>query len=112
MKEDLDEQKNSPSDYALLVRNVKLNQITDNKELKKMAVDALGEEFQENAAKDNGKTKLENLIDDEYAKREFQVEKEKDNIRERFREPVRYINYCFDISELNQITQQIMTKRV
>jgi hypothetical protein len=52
MKEDLDEHKNSPSDYALLVRDVKLHQITDTTELKIMVREALGEEYQEDATKE------------------------------------------------------------
>jgi hypothetical protein len=52
------------------------------------------------------------LVDNEYAMRQFQDESYKEQIKERFSDPVRYVNYCFETSELNEINQQIINKRV
>jgi len=36
-----------------------------------MVLDALGEDYQENGPKVEGESKLDKLVEDEYAKREF-----------------------------------------
>jgi len=51
-------------------------------------------------------------VDDEYAKRQFQDESYKEQIKERFSDPVRYVNYCFDTTELNTINERIINMRV
>ena len=50
-------------------------------------------------------------MDDEYAKREFQDESYREHIKERLSDPVRYVNYCFDTTELNDLNQQIIKMR-
>ncbi len=72
MQEDLDKDKDSPSDYALLIRNVDPLSITDTKKIKEQVLIDLGADFADNSNKDaQGKTPLDYLVDDEYTKREF-----------------------------------------
>jgi len=59
MQEDLDKDKDSPSDYALLIRNVEKESITDTKSLKDKVLLALGDEYTENVKKgEEDKTSL------------------------------------------------------
>jgi hypothetical protein len=51
MQEDLDKDKDSPSDYALLIRNVDQESITNTKSLKDKVLLALGDEYTENVKK-------------------------------------------------------------
>jgi hypothetical protein len=51
MQEDLDKDKDSPSDYALLIRNVGQESITNTKSLKDKVLLALGDEYIENVKK-------------------------------------------------------------
>jgi hypothetical protein len=51
MEEDLDKDKDSPSDYALLIRNVGQESITNTKSLKDRVLLALGAEYTDNVKK-------------------------------------------------------------
>jgi hypothetical protein len=68
----LDKDKDSPSDYALLIRNVDPSSITNTRQLKDKVLLELGTDFSDNSTKDlSGKTPLDRLVEDEYQKREF-----------------------------------------
>jgi len=52
MKEELDKDKDSPSDYALLIRDVDISSITNTKIIKDHVLQELGADYSDNATKD------------------------------------------------------------